>query len=227
MRTILLRVRLKTLGYPGRMIHAIILTMAADGKAVLDQRSRRWICEACRGHPRTVPEIAEQLRARGWRGQSGALDTTVKKLAQDGYLRRAGVIVQGNRRPSPRYSFIAARSRELDEAIMTNAAHHLDSGDELLLVPIEAMNATAAELRAAGPAVLWGIRTGDSSIGLVVVVSGRVDEAARDRLLGRLQSAGARRVTGGHVMSRHELLTYCERLLGDDIGASQLTRGTT
>ena len=87
------------------------MNVPPDGKGPLDHLTRRWICEACVERAMTVPEIAERLRTRGWRGEPGALTTTVSKLERDGYLRCVGQVVKGKRRPSRMFSF--ERAREL------------------------------------------------------------------------------------------------------------------
>lgn len=188
--------------------------MRPDGKAALDHLTRRWICEACVERAITVPEIAERLRTRGWRGEPGALTTTVSKLTSDGYLRCAGQVVRGKRRPSPMFSFERAKYEELQMAVVANAAHHVDAGDEVVLVPANSVKHAALALRSAGPEVLWGIRTGDASVGLLVIVDGKADIDVRDRLLDALQPAGAWRVTAGDVLNRAALNSYCEGLLG-------------
>ncbi len=96
---------------------------------------------------------------------------------------------------------------------MANAAHHIDSGDELILIPTSSVGDAAPVLAQAGGEVLWALRTGDSRVGMIVVVSGQSDPGVRDQLLHDLQPAGAWRVSSGLVMDRETLLGYCRLLL--------------
>jgi hypothetical protein len=57
------------------------------------------------------------------------------------------------------------------------------------------------------------VRTGDASVGLVLVVDGQADIGVRDRLVDALQPAEARRVTGETVLDRDALNEYCGALL--------------
>jgi hypothetical protein len=163
--------------------------------------------------------MAEHLRARGWRGATEGLTSTVAKLKVDGYLAAAGSIVRGKKRPSPLYRFVEARRPELEAAISRNAAHHIDAGNEFILVPANNLATAAAPLRAAGPEVLWAIRTGDSSVGLVVVVSHTATPAVRDALVTALRPAGAWRISGIDVLDRVALDRYCAQLATNAIAA--------
>lgn len=54
----------------------------------------------------------------------------------------------------------------------------------------------------------WAIRTGDSSVGLIVVLEGSVPIAARDGLYESLVPAGAKRVRADTILSRSAMDRY-------------------
>lgn len=195
------------------MNHATIVDMGADGTAdFLDQLVRRWICEACREEPRTPPLIAERLRSRGWRGTNGGLDSTCKHLLENGWLVDRGAVVAGRRKPSTVYGFNAEREDALVQAVLANAAHHVDPRSELLLIPDGGLGVAARPLCAAGPEVCWAVRTGDSSIALVVVVDGGAPVGVRDSLYESLKPAGAKRLVADTILPRTAMNVYLTQI---------------
>ena len=174
------------------MNHVIIVRMAPDGTLPLDLLTRRWICEACEEQARTVPQIAKRLRARGWRGATGGLHSTAAKLAGDGYLRVNATVVRGDRTPSPVYEFVQQRTDELEAAVLASSICRVEAGSELVLIPAAAIPTAAPVLRSAGQTVQWAIRTGDSGVGLVVILSAQSDIADRDALLHEFRTVEER-----------------------------------
>jgi hypothetical protein len=143
----------------------------------------------------------------------GGLDSTAKQLVTDGYLTVSGAVTRGRRKPSPIYAFVCERTKELEAAALASSVHRIEAGSELLLIPARSIPLAAPALRTAGPEVLWAARTGESAVGLVVIVDAKADISARDALLHALHPAGAERITANAVLDREALDTYCDRLV--------------
>lgn len=198
---------------PGdHLIHAIILTVASDDTHLLDHLTRRWICEVCEQAPATVPQIVAALRARGWRGGSGSLWSTVSGLAKKGWLVEVGVLVSHGG-PSPLWHFCGDRRAELRDAQRRNAPHRLETDSELVLIP-EALVSRSAPVVAQEPALLWGLRFSQSQLGLAFVLDPTCTPDERDIAVQALHAAGASpvRVHVREVLPRQRLLAYASAL---------------
>lgn len=182
--------------------------MAPDGKHPLDHSTRRWICQACVEAPKTIPQIADEMTARGWVGEARSMWSTVQKLVSDGWLQDVGEIRRGSARPSPLFRLVAGRKDELRAAIRRNAEFRVEPGLELVLVPTGSLIAASRLLASHRQVISWGARTADSQIALLIALDGTLPKGDRDRFVAAITHAGAVRVTVDTNLGYPDMMGY-------------------
>lgn len=124
----------------------------------------------------------------------GSIDQTVRRLKEDGALRKAGFgPCRGSRKKGAQlYTLNPDWEPDLAVALAHGESGRIGFGTELLMVPFAALAFVREHLAGQSDGFAWTARLPDSTFGLVLASHAGDNGGAVDRLLVELADQGAR-----------------------------------